>query len=55
MEVKQARLEDYPQKFLTRAEELEEKLGYRFQNKMLLLAALTHSSFSNENTKYRNL
>lgn len=29
-------------------EELEEKIGYRFQNKNLLRQALTHSSFSNE-------
>ena len=27
---------------------LEEKIGYEFQDKKLLLQALTHSSFSNE-------
>jgi ribonuclease-3 len=30
------------------AEELEQKIGYSFQNKMLLRQALTHSSFANE-------
>lgn len=30
-------------------EELEEKIGYRFQNQHLLLQAVTHSSFANEN------
>lgn len=48
MEVKTARIEDYPPKFLSRVPELEERIGYHFKNKMLLLAALTHSSFSNE-------
>ena len=28
--------------------DLEEKIGYEFQDKKLLLQALTHSSFSNE-------
>ena len=28
--------------------ELEKKIGYEFKNKSLLLQALTHSSFSNE-------
>ena len=28
---------------------LEEKIGYRFQNPALLRAAVTHSSYSNEN------
>lgn len=30
-------------------EELEEKIGYRFQNQHLLWQAVTHSSFANEN------
>ena len=29
-------------------DKLEEKIGYRFQNRELLLTALTHSSFANE-------
>ena len=29
-------------------EELEKKIGYIFQDKMLLKQALTHSSFANE-------
>ena len=29
-------------------EELEEKIGYHFENKLLLRQALTHSSFANE-------
>lgn len=37
-------------------EELEEKIGYRFQDKGLLRQALTHSSFSNEQkiNKWKN-
>ncbi len=37
-------------------EELEQKIGYCFQDKMLLRQALTHSSFSNEQkiNKYKN-
>lgn len=31
-----------------RAEELEEKIGYRFKNKEILLEALRHSSYANE-------
>ena len=30
-------------------EELEEKIGYRYKDKNLLLTALTHSSYCNEN------
>ena len=48
MEPKIARREDYPQSFLSGLDELEEKIGYRFQNRKYLLVALTHSSFSNE-------
>ena len=29
--------------------QLEEKLGYKFKNRALLLNALTHSSYANEN------
>ena len=29
--------------------ELERKLGYQFNNKALLINALTHSSYANEN------
>jgi len=32
-------------------EELQRKLGYRFKNRALLEAALTHSSYANENKK----
>ncbi len=32
-------------------EEFEKRLGYRFTNKNLLLLALTHSSYANENKK----
>ena len=31
-----------------RMEQLEQKIGYTFQNKMLLKQALTHSSYANE-------
>ncbi|MBE6713466.1 MAG: ribonuclease III [Ruminococcaceae bacterium] len=48
MEVKLAREEDYPRVFLSRLDELEEKVGYRFRNRKYLWIALTHSSFSNE-------
>lgn len=48
MEIKRANIEDYPQRFLSRLPELEEKIGYRFKNQTYLLIALTHSSFSNE-------
>ncbi len=48
MEAKIAGIEDYPQSFLSRLGELEEKIGYRFQRRQYLLTALTHSSFSNE-------
>lgn len=48
MEAKRAELSDYPKYFLARSEQLQELIGYRFQNLHLLLAALTHSSFSNE-------
>ena len=32
-------------------EEFEKRSGYRFTNKNLLLLALTHSSYANENKK----
>ncbi len=48
MEVKRARTEDYPHSFLSRLCDLEEAVGYRFQNRSYLWVALTHSSFSNE-------
>ncbi len=32
-------------------QQLEEKLGYRFQNRALLLTALSHSSYANERQK----
>lgn len=32
-------------------EEFEKKLGYHFADKHLLLLALTHSSYANENKK----
>ena len=34
-----------------RLSSLEERIGYTFKNKKLLLTALTHSSFTNENKK----
>lgn len=48
MEARIAREEDYPQSFLSRLGELEERIGYTFQEKKYLRVALTHSSFSNE-------
>lgn len=48
MEPRIAKEADYPQMFLTRLGELEEKIGYRFSNRRYLMIALTHSSFSNE-------
>ena len=48
MDVRVARVEDYPQRFLSGLDRLEEKIGYRFQNRKYLMIALTHSSFSNE-------
>ena len=30
-------------------EKLEQKIGYRFRNRELLVTALTHSSYANEN------
>ena len=48
MEPKRAVEGDYPFGFLARIAELEEKIGYSFQNKKYLYIALTHSSFSNE-------
>lgn len=35
-------------------EELQEKLNYTFKDKSLLIRALVHSSYSNENPKYKN-
>ena len=34
---------------------LEEKLGYEFKDKSLLMTALTHSSYANENRKRKKL
>lgn len=48
MEVRIALEGDYPASFLSRLDKLEEVIGYRFQNRKYLWAALTHSSFSNE-------
>ncbi len=48
MEVRIAFEADYPAQFLSRLNQLEEVIGYRFKNRKLLWAALTHSSFSNE-------
>ena len=48
MEVRIALEGDYPACFLSRLDKLEEVIGYRFQNRKYLWAALTHSSFSNE-------
>ena len=35
--------------------ELEEKIGYTFQNKDLLKNSLIHKSFGNENKRYKNI
>lgn len=40
------------EKFLSRADEIEKKLGYHFQDRNLLVIAFTHRSFINE---YREL
>lgn len=48
MEVRIALEGDYPASFLSRLDKLEEVIGYHFQNRKYLWAALTHSSFSNE-------
>lgn len=48
MEVRLARESDYPKSFLAGLERLEEVIGYRFKNRAIFRAALTHSSFSNE-------
>lgn len=48
MDVRLAREEDYPQSFLSRLDQLEKAIGYRFRNRKYLWVALTHSSFSNE-------
>ena len=48
MEARIACESDYPKVFLSRLDELEKSIGYRFQNRKYLWAALTHSSFSNE-------
>lgn len=48
MEVRDARIEDYPQEFLSALSELEEKIGYSFRDRKYLRVALTHSSFANE-------
>ena len=40
--------------YLKRLGELERKMGYSFNNKQLLVNALTHSSFTNKSKhKYR--
>lgn len=38
---------------MIKLEELENKIGYHFKNKELLLRALTHSSYANERKKLR--
>lgn len=48
MEPKIAKESDYPQSFLSRLDELEEKIGYHFSDRKYLMIALTHSSYSNE-------
>ena len=48
MDVKRAVEGDYPHGFLSRLSDLEERIGYHFQNRHYLRVALTHSSFSNE-------
>ena len=35
-------------------EQLEQRIGYRFQNKKLLRQALTHSSYANEKKLGKN-
>lgn len=43
-----------PQLFLESFHEIEEQIGYRFKNPHLLLQALTHSSYANENGSTSN-
>ena len=52
---RRANLADYPAAFLEKLGELEEKIGYSFQNRMYLVTALTHSSFSKEKEKQLRL
>ncbi|MBR2634392.1 MAG: ribonuclease III [Clostridia bacterium] len=47
-EIPVAEERDYPQGFLARLSELEERIGHRFAQRRYLWIALTHSSFSNE-------
>lgn len=47
-DAKLARREDYPAPFCQACQKLQETIGYRFQDPMLLYQALTHSSFTNE-------
>lgn len=54
MEVRRARTEDYPQPFLGKLDQLEERIGYHFRDRSYLLIALTHSSFSNERETTRD-
>ncbi|MBR6529893.1 MAG: ribonuclease III [Clostridia bacterium] len=39
---------DYPQSFRRRADVLQERIGYKFENELVLYEALTHASFANE-------
>ncbi len=48
VEVRHARLSDYPKAFLTRLPDLMKKIGYSFRDESYLRIALTHSSFANE-------
>lgn len=43
-----ARISDYPRPFCESCALLEQRIGYRFQNRLLLYQALTHSSYTNE-------
>ena len=44
---------DYPRAFCENCALLEERTGYRFQNRLLLYQALTHSSYTNEKKNRR--
>lgn len=46
-------LNDYPASFRRRADQLQERLGHRFENPLTLYEALTHASFANEHREER--